>query len=105
MISDVEGLPGQLDSVPPPRLLLISFTTNYGDDNLFQPGTLPAYVQVGVGFHLAALAELAGDVQLATCLRHRDAWTREREALESRMDALLLSADSSSQTPPAIGSN
>ena len=26
-------------------------------------------------------------------------------ALESRLDALLLSADSSSQTPPAIGSN
>ena len=26
-------------------------------------------------------------------------------ALESRMDALLLSADSSSQTPPATGSN
>ena len=25
--------------------------------------------------------------------------------LESRMDALLLSADSSSQTPPATGSN
>ena len=26
-------------------------------------------------------------------------------ALESRMDALLLNADSSSQTPPATGSN
>jgi len=26
-------------------------------------------------------------------------------ALESRLDALLLSADSSSQTPPATGSN
>ena len=33
---------------------------------------------------------------------------RENErlaALESRMDALLLSADSTSQTPPATGSN
>ena len=78
-----------------------------------------------MGLHLAALAALFGDVELATRLRHRDAWTRKREAneaargeiaqlklenkrlaeLNSRMDALLLSADSSSQTPPATGSN
>jgi hypothetical protein len=30
---------------------------------------------------------------------------RRLAELESRMDALLLSADSSSQTPPATGSN
>jgi hypothetical protein len=30
---------------------------------------------------------------------------RRLAALESRMDALLLSADSTSQTPPATGSN
>jgi hypothetical protein len=30
---------------------------------------------------------------------------RRLAALESRMDALLLSADSNSQTPPATGSN
>jgi hypothetical protein len=30
---------------------------------------------------------------------------RRLAALESRLDALLLSADSSSQTPPATGSN
>jgi len=66
-------------------LLLISFTTNYGDDNLFQFGTLPAHDQVGMGLHLAALAALAGVdevfsegvVQLATRLRHR---ARNREA-------------------------
>ena len=30
---------------------------------------------------------------------------RRLAALESRLDALLLNADSSSQTPPATGSN
>ncbi len=71
-------------------LLLISFTTNYGDDNLLQLGALPAPVTVGVGLHLAALAALAGDAQLATRLRHRarnreaeDRIAREREALEA----------------------
>jgi hypothetical protein len=52
-------------------LLLISFTTNYGDDNLLRLGSIPAYDQVGMGLHLAALAALAGDAQLATRLRHR----------------------------------
>jgi len=97
-MASAESLPGQADSVPPPRLLdrqgwstlaasalllLISFTTNYGDDNLFQFGRLPAAVTLGVGLHLAALAALAGDAQLASRLRHRDAWTREREAYEA----------------------
>jgi len=54
-------------------LLLISFTTNYGDDNLLHFVGLASYDLIGVGLHLAALAALAGDVQLATCLRHRDA--------------------------------
>jgi hypothetical protein len=92
VIADVEGFPpGQLDSVPTPRLLdrqgwstfaagalllLISFTTNYGDDSLFHFGRLPATVAFGVGLHLAALAALAGDAQLATRLRHR---ARNRE--------------------------
>jgi hypothetical protein len=104
-MSDVEGLPGQPDSVPPPRLLdrqgwstfaagalllLISFTTTYGDDHLFQFGTFPAAVTLGMGLHLAALAALAGDAQLATRLRHRaaneaaeDRIARKREALEA----------------------
>lgn len=57
VMADLQSLPGPPDSVPPPRLLdrqgcstlaagvlllLISFTTNDGDDNLFQLGTLPA---------------------------------------------------------------
>ena len=41
-------------------LLLISFTTNYGDDNLSQFGTFQTSEQIGVGLHLAALAALAG---------------------------------------------
>ena len=64
-------------------LLLISFTTNYGDDNLLQFRALPAAIQIGIYLHIAALAALAGDVQLATRLRHRDARTREREAYEA----------------------
>jgi len=41
-------------------LPVISFTTNYGDDNLLNIGNLPAAIQVGVGLHLAALATLVG---------------------------------------------
>jgi Na+-transporting methylmalonyl-CoA/oxaloacetate decarboxylase gamma subunit len=95
-MSDVEGLPGQPDSVPPPRLLdrqgwstlaagalllLISFTTNYDDDNLSRSRRLPTHDQIGMGLHLAALAALAGDVQLASRLRHRAA----NEAAEDRI--------------------
>ncbi|MFM7228328.1 MAG: hypothetical protein ACKO2F_01655 [Cyanobacteriota bacterium] len=71
-------------------MLLISFTTNYGDDNFLNLGRLPTPDQVGVGLHFAALAALAGDAQLATRLRHRarnreieDQIAREREALEA----------------------
>jgi hypothetical protein len=98
VMSDVEGLPGQSDSLPPPRLLdrqgwstlaagalllLISFTTNYGNDNLSHFRALPAFVQVGMGLHVAALAALASDAQLATRLRHRAA----NEAAEARSRA------------------
>jgi len=76
-----------------------------------------------LGLHLAALAALVGDVELASRLRHRAAneairaelleseiaqlkcENKRLAELESRMDALLLNADSSSQTPPATGSN
>ena len=51
-------------------LLLISFTSSYGDDNLFHFGRLKTADQIGVCLHLAALAALAGDVQLASRLRH-----------------------------------
>ena len=78
-------------------LLLISFTTNYGDDNLSQLGNLAVPCKVGMGLYLAALAALADDVQLATRLRHRalneairterarqlEADMRERKALDA----------------------
>jgi len=74
---DVESPLGLPDSLPPPRLLdrqgwstliagalllLISFTTNYGDDNLFRFGNLPSLDKVGICLHLAALAALAGEI-------------------------------------------
>ena len=59
-MTDVQSLSGQPDSAPPPRLLdrqcwstlvagalllLISFTTNYGDDKLSRFRRLPAHEQ------------------------------------------------------------
>jgi len=38
-------------------------------------------------------------------LKQLEIENRRLAELESRMDALLLSADSNSQTPPATGSN
>ena len=58
-------------------LLLISFTTNYRYGDLQHFGSLTINEQVGMGLHLAALAALFSDVELATRLRHR---ARNREA-------------------------
>jgi hypothetical protein len=62
-------------------LLLISFTSNYGDENLLRFSRLKTADQIGICLHLAALAALAGVdevfsegvVELATRLRHRPA--------------------------------
>ena len=62
-------------------LLLISFTTNDGDDNLLQFSGIAVAHKIGLSLHLAALAALAcvdevfsvGVVELATRLRHRTA--------------------------------
>ena len=86
-------------------LLLISFTSNYGDENLLRFSRLKTADQIGICLHLAALAALAGVdevfsegvVELATRLRHRariralegqiarkrETAAREREALEA----------------------
>ena len=102
---DVESLPGLPAPLPRPRLLdrqgwstlvagalllLISFTTNYGDDNLLKFGDIATFDKVGMGLHFAALAALAGDGQLASRLRHRaanesaeDRIARKREAGEA----------------------
>ena len=97
VMNDVESLSGSIGRVPWPRLLdrqgwstlaagtlllLISFTTNYGNDNLLHLATLQASNKIGMGLHLAALAALVGDVELATRLRHRAERTRQQEALE-----------------------
>lgn len=98
MRTDFEGPPGSPAPVPRPwlldrqgwstllagaLLLLISFTKNYGDDNLSRFRTLPASEQVGICLHLAALAALVGDVELASRLRHRAERTRKQEAYEA----------------------
>jgi hypothetical protein len=52
--------------------------------------------------------ELERDKRLKLLKSEIELLRKENErlaALESRMDALLLNADSSSQTPPATGSN
>ena len=76
-------------------LLLISFTTNYGDDNLLRFASLKTAHQIGMGLHFAALAALVGDVELASRLRHRarnreieDRIAREREAAAREREAL-----------------
>jgi hypothetical protein len=43
--------------------------------------------------------------QFESEIEQLDIENRRLAALESRLDALLLNADSSSQTPPATGSN
>lgn len=64
-------------------LLLISFSTNYRYGDLQHFGSLAINEQVGMGLHLAALAALFGDVELATRLRHRAERARERETNEA----------------------
>jgi hypothetical protein len=46
-----------------------------------------------------------GELERDKRLKQLEIENRRLAELESRMDALLLSADSSSQTPPATGSN
>jgi hypothetical protein len=68
-------------------LIAISFLTNYGYGALLHLSTLSLDEQIGVSLHIAALAALFGDAELATRLRDRtrdrEAETRERE-LEAR---------------------
>ena len=108
---DVENLPGLPAPLPRPRLLdrqgwstlvagalllLISFTTNYGDDNLLKFGDIATFDKVGMGLHFAALAALAGDAQLASLLRHRarnkEVEQREQATRRARIEARCLVA-------------
>ena len=68
---DRQGLATLLAGV---LLLLISTTTtNYRYGDLQHFGSLAINDKVGMGLHLAALAALFGDVELAARLRHRAA--------------------------------
>ena len=74
-------------------LLLISFNTNYCYGDLQHFVSLAINEQIGMGLHLAALAALFSDVELASRLRHRAAnetaraaRTREQEAYEAARD-------------------
>ena len=60
-------------------LLLISFTTNYHYGDLQHFGSLAINDKVAMGLHLAALAALFSDAELATRLRHRAANEAARE--------------------------
>ena len=64
-------------------LIAISFLTNYGHGALLHLSTLSLDEQIGVSLHIAALAALFGDAELATRLRDRTrnkvARARQRE--------------------------
>jgi hypothetical protein len=79
-------------------LILISFFTNYSYGDLQQLGSLAHDEQIGVALHVAALAALFGDVELATRLRHRaanqTAGDREQTARRDRVQARCLVAQS-----------
>jgi hypothetical protein len=79
-------------------LILISYFTNFSHDDLFRFADLDIDKQIGVSLHAAALAALAGDVELATRLRYRAAidsaqerdraaQDRERTARRARIEA------------------
>jgi hypothetical protein len=72
-------------------LLLISFTTNYRYGDLQHFGSLAINEQVGMGLHLAALAALFSDVELATRFQHRagDQETARRQQ-EARFRIALI---------------
>jgi hypothetical protein len=136
-MADVATPPEQADSAPPlllysqgwstllagALLLMISFTTDYADDNLFRCGSFPGPAKVGMLLHFTALAALAANAQLVTHLRHqaayeaarterarlREADSRKRNALEAaareqrQNRALQAGALSSSVQSPSTG--
>jgi hypothetical protein len=60
-------------------LILISFTTNFSDGDLHDFSTLALNDQIAICLHLAALAALASDVELASRLRYRATYEAARE--------------------------
>jgi hypothetical protein len=84
-------------------LILISFFTNYGYGDFDSFAELSLDEQIGLSLHIAALAALFGDVELATRLRDRAAneaardrdratEERQRTAQRAQLQARLLVA-------------
>ena len=67
-------------------LILISYFTNYSYGDLPHFGALTINDKIGISLHLAAVAAVFGDVELATRLRHRAAneVARERDRATER---------------------
>jgi hypothetical protein len=114
-------------------VVLISFFTSYSHVDIPVHASIAVNQQIGIALLLAALAALVGEVKLASNARSPDQRDRieariraaeERirtavdevgrrpkientrlAALESKLDSLLLSADSSSPIPPATDCN
>jgi hypothetical protein len=114
-------------------VVLITFFTSYSHVDLIGFLHFKVDQQIGIPLLLAAMAALVGEVKLASNHRRADQRARERAAneadreryrsavdevgrrpkqenkrlaaIESRLDALLLSAESSSLAPPATDSN
>lgn len=70
-------------------LIAISFLTNYGHGALLKLSTLSLDEQIGVSLHIAALAALFGDAELATRLRDR---TRNKVARARQREIRCLMA-------------
>jgi hypothetical protein len=68
-------------------LIAISFLTNYGHGALLHLATLSLDEQIGVSLHIAALAALFGDAELATRLRDR---TRDKVARARQLEIRRL---------------
>ena len=70
-------------------LIAIPFITNYGHGALFHLSTLSLDEQIGVSLHIAALAALFGNTELATRLRDR---TRDKVARARQLEIRRLIA-------------
>jgi hypothetical protein len=77
-------------------LILISFFTNYSHGDIPRFFSLQVDEQIGLSLHLAAVAALVGEVELASRLRDRaaieTAQEREQAARRSRIQARCLVA-------------
>jgi hypothetical protein len=64
-------------------LILISFFTNYSHGDIPRFFSLQVDEQIGLSLHLAAVAALVGEVELASRLRDRAADEADRAAIET----------------------